>query len=292
MRSIDILRALLILIGFSLLYFYVLMTDFISNVNKNWKEYRCNPLVMPFAGFFGHNAAKNFGECIQNQQKASMKLFLGPIEYALSLAGNLGGDLVGSLNKVRGFFNYLRNMIAKTVKMIFNMVLSMMISFTRIIITLKDTAMKIIGAMAVTIFMIDGTSKTGLSAWNGPPGKIMRSLCFHPKTPIMMKDGTKKYIKDINIGDRLCNDSHVLGTLKIKGNKQNPFYKIYSKKLGRNILVTEEHKIQDTYTGRFIRVSEFAGAKRTTQFNDEMSCLITDDHLIPIGEHIFWDWED
>ena len=59
-----------------------------------------------------------------------------------------------------------------------------------------------------------------------------------------------------------------------------------------DILVTGEHKIQDTHTGRFIPVSQFCDAKRTNLYNDKMSCLITDDHLIPIGEYIFWDWED
>ena len=49
-----------------------------------------------------------------------MCTFLAPIEYAISLAGNLGGDITGSVNKIRGFFNYLRNMVAKTVKSIFN----------------------------------------------------------------------------------------------------------------------------------------------------------------------------
>ena len=32
--------------------------------------------------------------------------------------------------------------------------------------------------------------------------------------------------------------------------------------------------------------------KKTTETDEEYSCLITDDHKIPIGEHIFWDWED
>jgi len=292
MRNIDILRVLLILFGFLLLFSYVSMTSIISNVNKNWDEYRCNPVVMPFAGFFGHDAAKNFGDCIQNQQKASMSTFLAPIEYALSLAGNLGGDLTGSVNKIRGLFNYLRNMVVKTIKTIFNVFLSIVIGFIRLIIKTKDLTMKVLGSMAVTMYMMDGTAQAGMSMWKGPPGQIMRLLCFHPDTMIKMKNGSKKYMKDIDIGETLCNDNNVLATLKIKGSNQFPFYKIYSKQLEGNILVTGSHKIQDTKTGRFIPVSQFSEAVRTDIYSDKMSCLITDDHLIPIGEYIFWDWED
>ena len=292
MRTIDILRVLLILLGFLVLFSYTYLSQFITNINKNWDQYRCNPVVMPFAGFFGHDAAKNFGECIQNQQKVSMGSFLAPIEYALSLAGNLGGDLTGSINKIRGLFNYLRNMVTKTIKTIFNVLLSVVIGFLRLIIKTKDLTMKMLGSMAVTLYMIDGTAKVGLSAWKGPPGSIMRLLCFHPHTIITMKNGAKKYMKDIVIGDTLINNNHVIATLDIKGDKINPFYKIYSKTLECDIFVTSEHKIQDPHTGRFIPVSEFSGAKKTKTYSPKMSCLITDDHLIPIGEYIFWDWED
>ena len=51
MRSIDILRVLLILLGFLVLFCYTYLTKFITNINKNWDQYRCNPVVMPFAGF-------------------------------------------------------------------------------------------------------------------------------------------------------------------------------------------------------------------------------------------------
>ena len=70
------------------------------------------------------------------------------------------------------------------------------------------------------------------------------------------------------------------------------FTKYIVKKLECDILVTGEHKIQNPHTGRFIPVSQFSGAKKTKTYGQKMSCLITDDHLIPIGEYIFWDWED
>ena len=80
--------------------------------------------------------------------------------------------------------------------------------------------------------------------------------------------------------------------MKILGNEHSPYYKIHSKKLKTDIYVTGQHKIQDCDTGRFIPVSKCSYAAPTNKHGDVLSCLITDDHLIPIGEHIFWDWED
>jgi len=50
--------------------------------------------------------------------------------------------------------------------------------------------------------------------------------------------------------------------------------------------------VQDKRTGKFIRVEELEEAEKTEEYTAVMSCLITDDHLIPIGEYLFWDWED
>ena len=96
----------------------------------------------------------------------------------------------------------------------------------------------------------------------------------------------------------------VCGKLQLKGDPSNPFYKIWSHKLNNFIYVTGEHKI---YTKKhcctdlsddkdeirnYIKVSDYHRAKKTNEYEDELSCLITSNHQIPVGEFIFWDWED
>ena len=41
-----------------------------------------------------------------------------------------------------------------------------------------------------------------------------------------------------------------------------------------------------------LKVSEFMDSEETDLWDEELSCLITDNHKIPIGEFTFWDWED
>ena len=84
--------------------------------------------------------------------------------------------------------------------------------------------------------------------------------------------------------------------MKIKGNET--MYKIYSKKLKDYIYVTGSHHIleninNDKYNlDNYIFVKEYKDAVQTNITNDLYYCLVTDKHIIPIGEYIFWDWED
>ena len=42
----------------------------------------------------------------------------------------------------------------------------------------------------------------------------------------------------------------------------------------------------------FIPVKDVNYAIKTDICDEELSCLITSTHKIPIGEYTFWDWED
>lgn len=125
-----------------------------------------------------------------------------------------------------------------------------------------------------------------------PKPPIWNPFCFHPDTLIKMNDGKSKKMKDIKIGDVLNHDVEVTSTMFIKGQSDNPFYSIHSDILNDDILVTGTHKIYDEDTKSFIYVKDFKKAKPTIFWGPTMSCLITHNNTIPIGEYIFKDWED
>ena len=79
-----------------------------KNLEKKWPEYRCNPMVMPFAGQFGHDPMTNFVFCIGNIQKGMMGFFLKPVMFVISLASNLGAMLMGSIQKIREMILWIR----------------------------------------------------------------------------------------------------------------------------------------------------------------------------------------
>jgi hypothetical protein len=116
-----------------------------------------------------------------------------------------------------------------------------------------------------------------------------RRRCFSPETLVKLQDGNEVAMKDLKLGDVLINGSIVNGVMNIL-NETNPYYKIHSSELDRDIFVTGSHYIKD---GKVYKaVKNFSGAEVTTKIDREVSCLITSDHKIPVGEFVFWDWED
>lgn len=146
------------------------------------------------------------------------------------------------------------------------------------------------------MYLIQGAMMTGNSINDGPIGETLRSICFHKDTPVSLKNGTTIKMNDLKLGTILENGAEVYGILTLKGDKQNPYYKIWSEKLNSHIYVTGDHKILDDVEDKDIEcfkpVSEVSYATKTDIYDEELSCLITSNHRIPIGEYTFWDWED
>jgi hypothetical protein len=288
----NIVQALAIIALFAALYFLSMVSVGLKKLKDDWPKIRCTPTAMPFAGYLGHNAVSNFVYCIGNIQSGMMGYFLKPVYYIIALTGSLGGSIIKSLGKMRVMFASLRGMIQNIVGDIFGIFMNILIKFQKLIVKLKDLVMKLIGTTAVLVYTMQGAMYTGQSINRGPIGSTLRTICFSPNTILKLQNGEKVMMKDIRLKDILENGSEVVSTMKILGNEQSPYYKIYSKQLKDYIYVTGQHKIQDTITSRFIPVADCSYAEKTNIHDEILSCLITDDHLIKIGEHIFWDWED
>ena len=118
-------------------------------------------------------------------------------------------------------------------------------------------------------------------------GRLFR--CFSPETPIQLRSGKMVLIKNLKLGDTLINGSVVDAVMKIK-NYNDPYYKIYSPELKKDIYVTGKHYVRDGV--KYVQVKNLPNAKPTDKIDDVVSCLVTSDHKIPVGNMVFWDWED
>jgi hypothetical protein len=117
----------------------------------------------------------------------------------------------------------------------------------------------------------------------------IRFRCFSPETPIKLEDGKTVMIKNLKLGDTLINGSVVDAVMKIK-NENDPYYKIYCPSLKSYIHVTGRHYVK--HGAKYIQVKNLPNAKLTTKIDNVVSCLVTSDHKIPVGNMLFWDWED
>jgi phage-related minor tail protein len=176
MRSSDIFLSIFVLLIFAFLYYYNILAVGMKEIEDNWPEYRCNPAVMPFAGSFGHDAGDNFTYCIQNMQTDYMGVLLQPVNYTMSLIGDISGDLTDAVNNIRAFINNLRNFVTSIVQSIFGVFLNILIEFQKIIIKTRDMIGKVIGIIVTMMYLVQGSLNTMNSAWAGPMGALVRSI--------------------------------------------------------------------------------------------------------------------
>ena len=176
MKGTDIALTLIIIIAFISLSLFPILSVGMKKVENNWPTYRCNPAVMPFAGMFGQDATQNFTYCIQSMQSNYMDYLLEPVNYNINVIGNLGGSLSSSINSARAFISNLRGMITSIVQGIFGVFLNILIEIQKMMITLKDMDEKQVAVLATVMYMVDGSTKTMKSVWNGAPGQIVRAI--------------------------------------------------------------------------------------------------------------------
>lgn len=296
MRSYDLLLSFFIIIVFMSFYSYNIASLGIDNIANNWPLYRCNPSVMPFAFIFGEDTKKNFVHCIQNMQTSYMGYLLQPLNYNFNVISALGTTIAGSVNKARGFFNSLRSMMSLIIENVFGVFLNIIIEFQRVTINIKDLFGKVVGILATLMYTISGSIMTMQSMWKGPPGQLVKKLCFKPSTLIETEEGFKP-MKDVLLGDKLKNGTTVRGVLKISniddlGNHIEKLYRVNGGEKSDPIFVSGSHLIYDPEVKRFIEVKYLTQSELQVESCDEFSCLITDNHTIPIGDWLFHDWED
>lgn len=295
MKGSDIFYTFIIILVFIALFLVNTLTIGMAKIKKNWPQYRCNPSVMPFASYFGHDAGANFTYCIQNMQSSFMSYLLKPTHYAIGTLGSSVTSVMGDIQWIRKKISDFVGTITKIITSIFSVFINILIQFQRMIIKLKDVFGKVLATMTTLIYLIESSMLTGTSIMAGPVGETLRFLCFHPETKVQMIDNSYKMMQHIEPGETLVNGSKVLASLKIVGNENDPtngYYAIYDPDQKTNIYVTGSHKIHDITSNMFIPVKYHSDAIPVSLTSKSMSCLVTDDHLIQIGKHTFWDWED
>lgn len=291
MNGYDITLTSIIILIFIFLYLVPLMSVGVKNIRENWVQYRCNPMVMPFASFFGEDPTKTFTYCTQTMMKDFMGYLLLPLQHSINIIQTAGGEFEESINDVRKVISSTRSFVTSIVQDIFGILLNILVEIQKTMIHLKDLVAKLVGIMTAILYMVSGTMDAMQSAWNGPPGKMTRALCFDPATKVRLENGILREMSLLELGDTLKDGSLIEGVLKLRNTTNDCFYKLSGGENSSDILVTGSHLIQDN-SGKFIPVKDHPEAVLTKATNDFFYCLITSTQRIIIGERTFWDWND
>ena len=161
--SVILFFVLLVLLFGVFAYFYVMKN--IQPIKDDWSNQRCNPRVMPFAGFINKPGDKsvseftneNFAYCMQNILISITGYLVEPIMYATSNLNNIYSGVGSSLQSVRGMFSNMRTYIGKVAEEIMGRVMNVMTPMLQIIITFVDTLEKTIGILTAGLYTSLGT---------------------------------------------------------------------------------------------------------------------------------------
>ena len=285
MFAVSLSRTIFIIILILLTFLLVKMFSEMRKIQDNWDEYRCKPTVMPFAAFFGKNAEENFQYCLANSQKDLMGYFMAPMNQTFNLFAKLGDGILKDMQQIRGVIDWFRKMSEKFGFDLVGLMKGMVQIAIMTIMKIVDLIKKVIAMLYTVAMLLKSVMYWGESFWDNIP----EPFCFKKDTPIQLRDGSWKSMHKANLGDVMLNGSEILGVLKLKNANREPYYKIYDVDLCNYIYVTGKHKIR--YDDKFIYVKDYPYAEKTEIVDDELACLITNDHIINIGCHIFADWE-
>lgn len=293
MRGKDILSLVFVLIIFVLLFISNFLIVGVNNIKKNWPLYRCNPVVMPFAGVFGHDPATNMVYCVQSMQSEYMTYLLEPIHYALSAVESIGSNLMSDMQQIRKLSGNMSSFSIGNFTTVFTKFENIRIEFHRILVKFKDIMSRLLGSMLTFCYIFIGGMDTGQSIINGPIGGAIKAICFHPDNKIKLKDGSIKKMYQVDLNDVLKDGTTVGATMRIKPNNDEEMYKLWSNNISDYIYVTGSHFYRDNH-GKWQKVSTHKQAIKCDFDFDcipYLVCYVTNNGTIPIGEHIFSDWE-
>lgn len=273
----------------------IVMINFISSIRQNWPLYRCNPLYMPLS----KNMESDFTFCVQDMQKNMMGSYMQPFNYILGNMGDITGGFMDNINDARKMSTGIRGFNLGSATDIFGIFNNVIVEFQKMLFAMKDIMGKVIGVVMVFIYTMESVFETGSSVIAGPIGFLMSTTqtatsCFDPETKIRLKNGNIVCMKDLHLGDRLENGSMVRATMQIDNTFKELYYKMEGKGVHKSdIYVTGTHYIYSKQKGKFVQVKYHEDAVVTDTLNTEwLSCIITDDHKIKIGDYLFWDWQD
>ena len=287
------LNFLYVNLGFIIYVIIVFYYSKINEIKKNWPKYRCNPSYM----FLADDIQENFTYCIQNVQTNFMGNLLQPLEFVTSSLSGMMGGFVTEMDSMRSMISKMRDFTGSSTTSIYGIFINLIIQFQKITIGIKDTFQKLVGILITIVNIVTGLMLTFESGWKGPPGQMVRTLgglaCFHPYTKIKLKNGNFVLMKDIPLGAELEDGGKVFSVMKLDNISKEPFYKIKGGIDGDYIYVTGSHFIYDKTQDIFVKAKDFIGSEIDYDIkSDWFSCLITSSQHIPIGEQLFWDWED
>ena len=284
---LSIYKIVLIVIIFIIITLYVILKGNKELIMNNWVEYRCNPFIMPFAGYFGKSSGDNFKNCLWVVVKKYADFLLKPIRHMTHLISKILNDFRNNINSIRSMTKKVRVFFLSIVQNVMDRIWNMISYVQYFIVKLQFTMKRAHGIMSTIIYSSYTSIETLQSIWRGPIGGFARFFCFHPNTPILLSNNNIKYINQLTTNDTILSGGKVIGIMKFKLLDTMELYNY------RNTWVTKEHLVYLEDIDKWIRIDNI---KDKLPILDKhlkpkyLSSIITENNVLVSNKTIFSDY--
>ena len=251
---------------------------------------------MPIASLYGYDTAENFNYCMNASFNSQAKEHLGPVYQLFGGFVGVLGTLVETSQKVKLAFATMFGGI-QTIMQEFTERLK--IFFIRIEVMAQRMKMmmyRIYASMFAVIFM----ATSGLTAVKNFGGTLLfdviDTFCFAPETEIYVEGRGVIEIRDVQLGDVLCNGESVLSVFRFLADGQAMVrFDGGSNSSSKPIIVSTNHYV--AHDGRWIRADQHPAAEPVAPWAGgcarPLICLNTTSNCIPMGHGlVFRDYDE
>jgi len=118
----------------------------IKDISDNWEQDRCNPSIMPFAGFINKPSDKSFLDytsenyqyCVQNILKSISGSELEPFNFIVSAITELFSLILNAINAIKSIISSIRDTLTNIMSIIAAKLINIVIPIQYMIIKLND----------------------------------------------------------------------------------------------------------------------------------------------------------
>jgi len=172
-------QALCIFIIFIFLLSFNIFNTGVQNMQDNWALYRCNPIMMPFAGYIapdGTTTQDNFSFCIQNIMANFAPTVTQPFSYLQNMTLDMMNSINTSTESSTSQTSWLKDGISGIFQNIYAIFLNVIVEFNIIVVKLIDVQGKLSGIIATILYLMTAVMYTFESMWNGVPGAMIKAI--------------------------------------------------------------------------------------------------------------------
>jgi len=277
----DAFLSVIIILLFGFIYLITILGTNISHIKKNWSLYRCNPIIMPFASYFGVDSEDNMQKCTMNTQSSFMDAFLQPL-HAMQASSLTQQHTMHENHKTStSTINKHRGLMASMTSGIFNKLNNVLIEMTKTGLTMEDNMARVQGLFTTVFYMFRSTIFVVESI-----ATIIVEFpfyCFAKNTIIPTLHYGNKPIQYLTPGTILSDKSVVTATMILDSTGQDAFFL-------DNTIVTGSHKV--LHNTKWIYVKDHPDAITLPPLNDPIYCFNTTNKTIKLHNTTFSDWDD